>query len=239
MFINHNFLRQRRAEVSVAYARPEHSARSPGEVLSASSPRLPKVFAESLRGRPTPEVLCEVTRRSGQSWSHGASDWLVSLWRHGPVVGHCFRRDSTDARKVAKKQQQKTKNGITDWGWDWSFYWISAGISDYCGSHLIPAARIKIKAGDATLHVAEAIGRRGLVDPLCSYWEPKSPKTSSRRGPSSCWRSYIKNGLHLLKTVTFRYSHVTLKKKRKKKVTYSADSESLTNSCRETLSNLL
>ena len=31
------------------------------------------------------------------------SDWLVSLRRHGPVVGHCFRRDSTEVWKVEKE----------------------------------------------------------------------------------------------------------------------------------------
>ena len=30
--------------------------------------------------------------RSGQSWPHGASDWLVCLWCHW-IAGRCFRRD--------------------------------------------------------------------------------------------------------------------------------------------------
>ena len=36
------------------------------------------------------------------------------------------------------------KNALTDWEWVWSFYWICAGISGYCGTHLIPVTRIEI-----------------------------------------------------------------------------------------------
>ena len=35
--------------------------------------------------------------------------------------------------------------GITDWAWDWSFYWMCVGITGYSGTHLIPVTRVEIK----------------------------------------------------------------------------------------------
>ena len=73
--------------------------------------RLRRDFAKSFPGLSTWLVwLRRVAWRSGRSWLHGVSDRLVSLWRRGPAVGHCFRRDSTDVRKVGENRASLTEN---------------------------------------------------------------------------------------------------------------------------------
>ena len=49
---------------------------------------------------------------SGRSWLHVASDWMVSLWCHGSVIGCCFRRHLTDVGKVAKEMASLTEDEI-------------------------------------------------------------------------------------------------------------------------------
>ena len=118
--------------------------KSLGKVPSVTLPKFCQVFAMPwLKYIASPIVWSSLAKfgQSGQSWPHGTSDWLVSLWRHGLVVGHCLRRDSDWCVESGKR------NGVTEWGWDWSFYWICTGISRCCGTHLIPDTRIKVEVG--------------------------------------------------------------------------------------------
>ena len=73
-------------------------------------------FLYSFLGRSKSQIMLrEVTLRSGRngrSWRHRASDWLVSLWRRCPVVGHCFIGDTTDVRKAEKEIASLTVDEI-------------------------------------------------------------------------------------------------------------------------------
>ena len=51
---------------------------------------------------------------------------LFNLWC---VLDHCFRRRRKKEKKLDRLAESGKRKGFTDWGWDGSFYWISAGIS--------------------------------------------------------------------------------------------------------------
>ena len=52
------------------------------------------------------------SEQSGRNWPQGASDWPVSLSRHGLVINYCFRRDQTDVQKVEKEMLSQTEDEI-------------------------------------------------------------------------------------------------------------------------------
>ena len=73
-------------------------------ILRSDLSLIRQVFVKCFPRRSTSQVLsCEVAWRSDWNWPHCASDWLVSSWRHGTVVGHWFRSDSLTYGKWKKK----------------------------------------------------------------------------------------------------------------------------------------
>ena len=72
--------------------------------------------------------------------------------RSSAIVCVCvfFFLEETRLRKVEKEWHHW-------WGWDWSFYWICAGLSEYCRIHLIPVTRIEIKEGHALLLILKRL----------------------------------------------------------------------------------
>ena len=50
-------------------------------------------------------------------------------------------------KRLDWRTESGKRNGITDGGWDWSFFSISAWISGYCRTRLISVTRIKMKVG--------------------------------------------------------------------------------------------
>ena len=101
------------------------------------------------------------------------------------------------------------RKDFTDRGWDWSFYWICAGVSKYCGTHLIQVTKTEIKEGNALLLTTKAFGWRGPMD-LCSYQELKWQMATSQSEPSPSQQSYIKNGL--LYVWNYRFLNLHLEK---------------------------
>ena len=69
-------------------------------------------FANFATSRSLRQIFCWpkhtailVVRSNLAKWA-SASEWLVSFWRRGPVVGHRYWKDSTDVQKVEKKWHQ-------------------------------------------------------------------------------------------------------------------------------------
>lgn len=80
----------------------------------------------------------------------------------GPIIGRCFRRDSTGMQKVDKERASLTED-------ETEVYRICVGISGYCWTHLIPVTNIGVKKGDALPLTAEAFGGHSWMDQCCLY----------------------------------------------------------------------
>ena len=96
----------------------------------------------------------------------GTSDRLVSLQPHGPVIGHCFRRDTTD---------------IWEWKKRWH-HWLRMGLKfllNLCMDQQTlwdpsdPSYKNKNERRDASLQIAKAFGQCNWMDPILFIWRTK------------------------------------------------------------------